>query len=401
MSQPSSCVERCRVSKDFTSLKDRLRDLTADYAAIDAVSGHEQRLVRRLVDDLRPFVDVVTVDPFGNVVATRLADEDAPTLMIAAHSDEIGAVVKAIEPDGTIRFAPIGGVVETLLVGRAVSINGHPGVIGVKAGHISSPAERLTAPAMRDLYVDVGFDAASDVAQLGIRTGDPISYVAPVRCLSNPDRISGKAVDNRISCAMLVEMAKRLHGTKLPATLHLVVAVQEEVGLRGAQMITHRLNPTAAIVVDTMPAGGTPDVSATRDLSMEIGKGPVITLVSQSTRAGAIMQPGMRRFLEGVAEEAGVPYQLALFYGGNSDAASVHLVRDGIPTGIVNLARRYSHSPVETADLNDAANALLLLEKAATSFDGAVDLSFLGGESLVDDEESVGGQIGVGDVNQR
>lgn len=386
MAQASSRVERCRVSKDSTSLKECLRDRTAAYAAIDAVSGHEQPLVRRLVADLEPMVDDVTVDPFGNVVATRLAGEGAPTLMLAAHSDEIGAVVKAIEPDGTIRFAPIGGVVETLLVGRAVSVNGHLGVIGVKAGHISTPAERLTAPAMRDLYVDVGFDCAADVASLGIRIGDPIAYVAPVRALSNPDRISGKAVDNRISCALLVELARRLHGTPLPATIHFVIAVQEEVGLRGAQMITHRLNPTAAIVVDTMPAGGTPDVSATRDLSMRIGHGPVVTLISQSARAGAIMQPGMRRFLERAARTAGVPYQLALFYGGNSDAASVHLVRDGIPTGIVNLARRYSHSPVETADLNDAANALLLLEQAVTSFDGSVDLSFLGGESLVDEE---------------
>lgn len=374
------------VSNEFSSLKERLRDLTAEYAAIDAVSGHEQRLVRRLVDDFTPFLDDVTVDPFGNVVASKLAADGAPTLMIAAHSDEIGAVVKAVEPDGTIRFAPIGGVVETLLVGRAVSVNGHPGVTGVKAGHISTLAERLTAPAMRDLYVDVGADSAAEVAALGIEVGDPIAYVAPLRTLTNPDRISGKAVDNRISCAILVELAERLHGKTLPATIHFVVAVQEEVGLRGAQMITHRLNPTAAIVVDTMPAGGTPDVSATRDLSMQIGQGPVITLVSQSARAGAIMQPGMRRFLERAAHAAAVPYQLALFYGGNSDAASVHLVRDGIPTGIVNLARRYSHSPVETADLNDAANALLLLEQAATSFDGAVDLSFLGGESLVDEE---------------
>jgi endoglucanase len=384
MSQPSSNVERYTVSRDFGSLKERLRDLTVEYAAIDAVSGHEQALVRRLVADLTPLVDDVTVDSFGNLVATRRAAEGAPTLMIAAHSDEIGAVVKAIEPDGTIRFAPIGGVIETLLVGRAVSVKGHPGVIGVKAGHISSPAERLTAPAMRDLYVDVGFDTADEVATLGIRVGDPISYVAPLRTLSNPDRISGKAVDNRISCALLAELASRLRRTNLGATVHFVVAVQEEVGLRGAQMITHRLNPTAAIVVDTMPAGGTPDVSATRDLSMEIGKGPVITLISQSSRAGAIMQPGMRRFLERAAAEAAVPYQLGLFYGGNSDAASVHLVRDGIPTGIVNLARRYSHSPVETADLNDAANALLLLEQAATSFDASVDLSFLGNEALVD-----------------
>ena len=367
------------------ALKDRLFQRTADYAAIDAVAGHEQDLVRRLVADLKPYCDRVAVDPFGNIIATKNGPEGAPSLMIAAHSDEIGAAVKAIEPDGALRFEAIGGVLESLLVGRAVRVAGINGVIGSRAGHITPPEERRVAPAMNELYIDVGCSSAAEVAELGIRVGDPVAYEAPVRRLGTSDRISGKAIDNRIGCALIVELAAALHGSSLASTVHFVVTVQEEVGLRGAQMVTHRLNPTAAIVVDTMPSGGTPDVSATRHLSMEIGKGPVLTLISQSRGGGAIAQPGMLRFLERAAAEAGIEYQRALFYGGNSDAASVHLVRDGIPTGIVNFARRYSHSPVETLDLNDAVAAHEWLLVAIASFGGDTDLSFLGADAGVDE----------------
>jgi putative aminopeptidase FrvX len=176
----------------------------------------------------------------------------------------------------------------------------------------------------------------------------------------------------------LHQLAERLNSTLPNCTVHFTVMVQEEVGFRGAQMVTYRLNPTAAIVVDTMPAGGTPDVSATQDLAAEIGKGPVITLGSDSGVHGIIVPHVMRDLLTSAATRAGVDYQPSLFYGSNSDAAAVHLVREGIPTGVVNIARRYSHSPVETLDINDCVGATLLLEEAIRSFGPQTDLSFLG-----------------------
>ena len=357
--------------------KASLRSRLGEYAAIDAVAGYEQALVARLRDDLAPYVDDIFIDSFGNLVGTRHSDSAAPSLMIAAHSDEIGGVVKAIEPDGMVRFERLGGVIETLLVGRAVRVRGLPGVVGAKAGHITPPAARLQAPPMRELYIDLGVDSDREVATLGVRIGDPVAYDAPMRDLANSDRVSGKALDNRIGCAILVDLARSLHGERLRATVHFVSTVQEEIGLRGAQMITHRLRPTAAIVLDTMPSGGTPDVSATRDLSMRIGQGPVVTLISQGNGGGVIVPPGMLRFLRGLATAHQIPVQEALFYGGNSDAAALHLVGDGVPTGIVNLARRYSHSPVETLDLNDAVAAFDLLQAAARTFDAGVNLGFL------------------------
>lgn len=358
--------------------KDDVFELTKEYAGIDAVSGHEQDLVRRLVDDLTPFVDEVFADYFGNVVGIRKGTDSETSLLISAHSDEIGCLVKSIEESGAVRIVPIGGVSETLLVGRHVRVRGKAGVIGNKAGHISTPEEQRTAPLMRDLYVDFGFDSRDEVINAGIQVGDPIAYYEPVQRLANHDRIAGKAVDNRISCALLLLLARSLHGRALPSTVYFVITVQEEVGLRGAKLITHRLNPTAAIVVDTMPAGGTPDVSDTQDLTMRIGDGPVITLASQSKGGGALAQPGMLRFLDRCAELADVQVQRGLFYGGNSDAAAMHLVGSGIPVGILNIARRYSHSPAEMLDLNDALDAYRIVLAAATSFSAETDLSFLG-----------------------
>ena len=362
-----------------SEVKERLVTRLGEYAAIDAVAGHEQAMVRRLVADLTPHVDRVEIDPFGNLVATIDGPVGAPSLMVAAHSDEIGGVVKAVEADGMIRFERLGGVIETLLLGRAVRINGLNGVIGAKAGHITAPSERLAVQPLRELYVDMGVDSADEVAALGIQIGDAIAYEAPMRHLSNPDRLSGKALDNRVSCAIVVELAERLAGANLGCTLHLVVTVQEEVGLRGARMVTFRLDPTAAIVIDTMPAGGTPDVSATKDLSMRIGAGPVVTVVSQSASGGIIVPPAMLDLLLDTAATEGIPVQRALFYGGNADAAAVHLVRGGIPTGVINIARRYSHSPVETLDANDAVDALRLVEAVVRGFNADTDLGFLSG----------------------
>ncbi len=354
-----------------------MKALLGELARIDGVSGHEQAVVARLKELFEPLADRLQIDSYGNLFATFDGPEGSPTLMISAHSDEIGAIVKSIEPNGMIRFERLGGLVETLTIGRHVNIRGHHGVVGVKAGHIQTPEERGKAPAMRELYIDMGYETAEDVRALGIGVGDAIAYDEPMMELANPDRVAGKALDNRVGCAILVELARSLQGVDLNCTLHLVVTVQEEVGLRGAQMATHRLNPTAAIVVDTVPSGGTPDVDYYRDLSMRIGAGPVIPVSSGGGGRGFLANPAMRDFLVDSAESAGVEIQQSVFVGGNSDAAAVHLVRDGIPTGVVNIARRYSHSPVEMLDIRDAVAAVDLLEAAAKRFGPETDLGFL------------------------
>ncbi len=362
---------------DRQELKESIGDLLAELAAIDGVAGHEHAVVARLRELFAPLCDEVTIDSYGNLFARVNAEGSGPSLMVSAHSDEIGALVKSVEPSGVLRIERVGGLIESLAIGRHVRVRGHRGVIGVKAGHIQTAEERGRAPSFRELYVDMGFDSAAEVEALGIRVGDAVAYDEPMERLANSDRVSGKALDNRVACAVLVKLAERLRNASLDCTLSCVVTVQEEVGLRGARIAAHRLNPDAAIVVDTVPSGGTPDVDFHRDLRMRIGGGPVLALASSGGSAGHLINPAMRDFLREVAEGAGIALQEALFYGGTSDASAVHLVRDGIPTGVLNIARRYSHSPVETLDLNDAVDTLVLLEEAARRFGPDVDLGFL------------------------
>lgn len=358
------------------SLKGELKQTLRKLTALDGVAGQEMAVVRWLRDRLTPLADVVTVDRMGNVTATKRGGA-GPHLVIAAHSDEIGGLVTAIEPDGWIRFEKNGGVIETLLVGRKVRVGGVPGIVGVKAGHLQRPDERRTVPPMRDLYIDVGYDTAAEVAALGIGIGTQVTYDAPLDELTNGERVYGKAVDNRISCAILIHLLERLQGQTLGGTLTCAIAVQEEVGLRGAQTLAYRLNPDYIIVMDTMPSGDTPEMRLAQDANVRIGAGPVIRLMAGGGGAGHLMPPQMVKLLLNTAAAAHIPVQPVVLAGANTDAATMHLVREGIPVGVINLPRRYSHSPVEMLDLNDAVHALLLAEAIAKGL-GTHDLEFLG-----------------------
>jgi endoglucanase len=361
------------------SLKDRIRDLTIELAALDGVAGFEQPVVRRLLELFGPLADTVAIDAFGNIVATRRGRRERPALMLSAHSDEIGGVVRSVEPTGLVRFDRLGIVPESVLIGRRVRIRGHRGVTGIRAGHVQTPEERLRVPPVRDLYIDLGYDSAAEVARLGIRAGDPIAFEAEMATLANPDRLAGKALDNRLSCALLVLLLERLGNVELDGVLHIVVTVQEEVGLRGATVITHSLNPDYAVVVDTLPTGDTPEVDFHRELAIRLGAGPVIPMVSGSNvfGPGNILHPAIKRLLLDTAAREQIPVQPALFTQSMSDLAAVHLARGGIPAGAINIPRRYAHSPVETADLNDALHTLHLMEAVARDLGPHVALGFL------------------------
>lgn len=346
-------------------MKSLLARRIQELAAIDGVSGFEQRVVDYMDGAFRSMGLPTEVDRFGNLVATRKGSRGTPTVMVAAHSDEIGAMVKSIDPRGFLRFEKVGGTQDPLLLGRMVSVNGVFGVIGVKAGHLQK--DEAEQPTYRDMYVDVGASSPAEVEALGIRVGDPIAYISDVRTFSNPDLLCGKAIDNRVGCAMLLQLFEDLQGVDLPGTVYGVVNSQEEVGWRGVQLAGRRLNPDAALVVDTVPSGDTPDTDLQRELNISIGAGPVIALLSGGFPNGYIMTPAMKELLLRLAHEEGIPHQPALFPGSGSDAIMLHMVGEGIPTGIVNIPRRYAHSPVEVMNLNDAVSSLRLLRSATVA----------------------------------
>lgn len=335
-------------------LKEELIQLTGDLCRISGAPGFERDVVTWLVERFEPYADEIEVDRMGNLYAVRRGDRNGPTLMISAHSDEIGGVVRAVEPDGFLRFNKLGGVLDALLPGRMVMVGGHFGVVGVKAGHAQTDEERARVLEYTRLYIDVGAESQAEVEQMGIRVGDPVTYLSDIQRFTNRDRLCGKALDNRLGCAVLLALLRSLRGSELAGTLYVVVTVQEEVGLRGAQVAAYRVNPTCAVILDTIPCGDTPDMGEDKTLPIGIGKGPALRLVSR----GDVMHPGMKRLLTETADAEGIPYQLVVHDRSTTDASAIHLQRQGIPAGVITIPRRYSHTPVEVADVNDAVNAL-------------------------------------------
>jgi endoglucanase len=361
----------------MSTMKEQLRSLLIELTAIPGVSGQEMQVVRDLVERFRPLADEVEVDGFGNVYACKKGKAGGPSLMIAAHSDEIGAMVKSVEKSGYLRLEKVGGTLDPLLLGRKVRVNGHLGVVGVKAGHLQTMEERGRVVAANNLYIDVGASSAEEVCEMGIRIGDPIVYVSELESMTNRDRVVGKAIDDRIGCALLVKLFELLQGVDLAGDLYAVITVQEEVGLRGARVATYRLNPDYAIALDTIPSGDTPDIDTNKELPIHIGRGPVFPLLAGGGARGNIMHPGFKSFLIDIAEKNHIPYQLATFSGGTTDISAIHLERSGIMAGAVTMPRRYSHSPVEVLDLNDAVNSLRLLEQIALNMDLLKEIAFI------------------------
>lgn len=359
---------------DATQLR-AIRDDLAELTSLHAPSGAEQPVVARLRELFAPLVDAIAIDHMGNLTATREGPAGAPHVVISAHSDEIGAQVAGIGPDGLLSLRPLGGVQSRLLEGRPVWVNGQPGVIGARSGHLTPPEEQGRGARIEDLYVDLGVDDAGAVTALGVRVGDPVVVLSELRELART-RVAGKAIDNRASCVVLLHVLRRLQDRVLPCKLTALVAVQEEVGLRGASVSYTRLKPDLAIVVDTTPATDTPENRRMPNTS-RIGQGVVVHLATLSNARGYLVPRAMRDAVIAAAERADVPYQLRVSAGGISDASAAHLVAGGIPTIDLAIPRRYSHSPVELLDLRDLAAAVALVEELVTNPPTPAQLAFL------------------------
>lgn len=352
----------------------RLRTL----AALDAVSGQEGPVVAHLQAALTGVADELVVDAVGNLHAVRRGPLPGPTVLVAAHTDEIGLIVKTVEPDGFLRFEKVGGVLDNLLAARIVRVRGHTGVVGMRAGHFQSPEERGRVPAHTAMYVDVGAASDVEVAAMGIAVGDPIAFVSDLVALGPAGRrVAGKALDNRLGCAVAWALLEA--GAPPAGTLVVVFTSQEEVGLKGAGVAGFRWQPDLALALDTMPSGDTPDMSLKRDLDVRIGAGPALQVLAGQAGRGFLVHPGVKRLLQELAVDAGIPLQVTTFTGGNNDAATIAWSGRGVPSASLCLPRRYAHSPAEVADLGDADAALSLLATLVARMDALPPFGFLDG----------------------
>ncbi|MEM2098757.1 MAG: M42 family metallopeptidase [Candidatus Bathyarchaeia archaeon] len=324
------------------------------------VAGREEEVRNLMIKLLKPYVDEIRVDKLENVIAVKKGAKSTPKVMLAAHMDEIGLMVKTISKEGFLQFAKLGGIDDRILLAQKVIVytakGTLPGIVGSKPPHIQKEEERKKIVTYDELFIDVGAESREDAAAMGIKVGDVIGFDVKYERLGKELAI-GKAFDDRIGCAVMIEALKLLQN--VDCTVYAVGTVQEEVGLRGAGTAAFGIDPDVALALDVTIAGDVPGVKEF-DTSVKMGKGPTLT-VSDS---GLIVHPKVLRWLIDVAEENKIDYQLETGLMGTTDAARISLTRQGVPSGTISVPARYIHSPAGIISLKDAENAAKLTAAA-------------------------------------
>lgn len=348
----------------MTELKELLRKL----AEAHGVSGYEGEIRNIIAVELNEYVDEIKIDRLGNLIATKRGKGKKPSVMIAAHIDEIGFMVKHISDEGFIFFSTIGGWFEQTLLNQRVIVHaekdrgGLYGVIGSKPAHVMKKEEREKVVKSEDMFIDVGARSKGEVEGMGISIGTPVTIDRHLVELAN-ERTTCKAFDNRSGVAVMIEAVKRIGiDTEFEFEVYAVGTVQEEVGLKGARTAAYALSPDLAIATDVNVAGGHPGIEK-KDTPIEVEKGPVIT-VSDASGRGIITPPSVLKWLKETAARYKIDYQLSVTDGGTTDATAIHLSKIGIPTGVVGVPTRYIHTPVELLSLRDLDKAAELVARA-------------------------------------
>lgn len=316
-----------------------IKKLTQTYGP----SGSEEKVLEIIKEEVKDFCDEITYDALGNMICKNAGK--GKKIMVAAHTDEIGLMITHIEDEGFLRFTTIGGVFVEQIVGRRVVFkNGVQGVIGVE--HLEDKKEIKT----EKLYIDIGAKNKEE-AQKYVNIGDSAAFAGEF--IESGDRLISKAFDDRIGCYVAIEALKNL---KTENEVYFVFTVQEEVGLRGATTAAYNIHPDFAIAVDVTLTGDTPKA---KKMSVSLGKGAAIKVMDMSI----IVSPYVREMMIETAKEYNIPYQLEILEFGGTDAGAIHLTKGGIPSGVISIPTRYTHSISEMVDKNDVEASINLLIK--------------------------------------
>jgi endoglucanase len=320
------------------------------------VAGREEEVRSLMKKSLKPHVDEVKEDKLGNVIGIKKGERNAPKVMLAAHMDEIGLLVKTISKEGFLQFTKIGGIDDRILLAQKVIVYTEKGpihgIIGSKPPHIQKEEERKKVPTFDELFIDVGAQSQEEAKKMGVKIGDSVVFDIKFAKVGK-NIVIGKAFDDRVGCAVMVEAMRLLEKTK--CTVYAVGTVQEEVGLRGATTAAFGIYPDVGIALDVTIAGDVPGVKEV-EAPIKLRKGPSLTIADY----GLITHPKVLRLLVDAAEENKIPYQLETGLPGSTDAARISLTREGVPSGVISVPTRYIHGPAALLSLEDAENAAKL-----------------------------------------
>jgi len=320
--------------------------------------GAEEEPREILREALEDVADEVRVDRLGNIFFHHRGEEGRPTVMLAAHTDEVAFLVTHIEETGFLRFHTLGGITANIMPGQRIILRGRrgplKGIVGTKPPHIMTEEERKRMVPMEDLFIDVGAENREAAEEKGCHIGMTGVFDVEFAELGG-GYLRGKAFDDRAGCAVMVQAFKALAGS--PCNVVAVGTVQEEVGLRGARTAAWQAEPDYALALEGTFAADVPG-SKPHQMSARLRGGPVVTIADRSV----IAHPKVLQALMEAAEAKAIPYQFKKIPRGGTDAGAIHLTRAGVPSGTVAVPCRYIHGPASVAHIDDLENTARLVE---------------------------------------
>ena len=326
-----------------------MKELLKELVETSGVSGNERNIREKIESEVEDHADSVRTDDFGNLIASKGSGDKK--LMLMAHMDQIGLTVKRIDENGFVWFTKIGGMFEPGIVNQRVEIDTSKGdnvtgVISTKPPHLQDKKEALELPEMKKMFIDIGAEDKEDAEERGVRQGDFVHYQREFTELGN-DTVTAPAFDDRIGCLVGIEALKRFDEDY---ELVVVFSTREEVGTKGAKTATYSVNPDVALAVDVgmAKAPGIED----NEVSSNLGDGVGIDLVQAGGR-GLISPQSIKDWLIETGDKQDMDFHRVITEGGATDAMSIELEKDGIPTGSISVPTRHIHSPIEVAKVSD------------------------------------------------
>ncbi len=320
--------------------------------SLSGVSSREDQVrdyIRRRVE---PHADGIRVDALGNLIVFKRGAKAAENkLMLCAHMDEVGLIVKSVTDEGYLKFGCVGGIDRRILLGKRVTVGEKavPGVIGLKAIHLTTAGERKKVPKLTDLYIDIGAkDRESALAQ--VELGDICTFVSDAVEFGG-GMLKAKAIDDRVGCAAMVKLLEE----ELPMDCTFVFSSMEEVGTRGAFGAAFSVTPEVALILEGTTAADIPALKPERQVCWP-GKGPVLSWMD----SGAIYDRELFELLRGLAEENGLPWQMKHYLSGGTDGQAIQRTKAGVRVAGISAAVRYLHAPSSVCSISDVEQILAL-----------------------------------------
>ncbi|MCH1627312.1 M42 family metallopeptidase [Ferdinandcohnia quinoae] len=348
---------------------DETLTMLKDLTDAKGIPGNEREPREVMKKYITPFADEVTTDGLGSLIAKKVGKENGPKVMISGHLDEVGFMITHIDDKGFLKFQTVGGWWSQVMLAQRVTIvtskGDVTGVIGSKPPHILSPEARKKPVEIKDMFIDVGATSREEAQEFGVKPGDQVVPYFEFTVMNNEKMLLAKAWDNRIGCAIAIDVLKQLKGVDHQNVVYGVGSVQEEVGLRGAKTAATMIKPDVAIAVDVGIAGDTPGITEKEALS-KMGKGPQVILYD----ASMVSHKGLRDFVTNVADELNIPYQFDAIAGGGTDAGTIHVSFQGVPSLAITIATRYIHSHAAMLHRDDYENAVKLIVEVIKRLDG-------------------------------